>query len=548
MTDPFDERMRELARAARAETEADLDTDHIDDALDDVRHTNATTAVAPGRPRHRRLVGWLTAAAALTFALSAGILFTRGTDDGVVTTDGSTPMSSPVSADLSMPAPTTLATTTALPTTAPSATSSPVVDPPTEADPTTTPVTTLPVATTMQTDGGDEVLGWREFPLEWSGIAGSCIPGAPTCTQLVHDADGDPVTYEPTTRILTRHVVPEVTATLPAGYGDRGFVVATGPQGVVYLSVAPAIPEELAADIVAVTLGDDDAGREIDRWSGVANTVGDSSLVPTPNGLVDVGCCGPDTVRPAVDADVVVPWVDRIGEPIVLETPVFVAEVEYPTLTVNRKNPDGSTQTWTYEPSADWMPRGMPNLTATFDGGFVAVEHGSQGMSITRGYADGRLDLFVLGPDFSNVDSVDPAGRILVGDIAGLDGRFARVDLFANGVNRWAGDMIVEPDGSIRFDDTSDVSAGSVVEFVAAIAPAAEVNEIRTIEIERRDETEWSATVTSSNLFDDSVAAVRWELVVERVDGRSFQVTSGRATQSCQSGRGHQDFSTELCV
>lgn len=549
MSDPFDDRMRELARAARAEAEADLD---VDGALDAVHSSTGTTAVPLRRPRHRRVAGWLTAAAALTFALGAGILFTRGIGDDIATIDGSTPSSSQAPIDALLTVPTTATVTT--PATAP-ATIAPAVPPPTEVMPaptastTTDPATSTSSPTTTAASTDDiETSDWRDFRWEGSGIPGSCALGAAKCTQLVHDAAGHPITYEPTARTLTRHGVPEVATSLPSEFGDAGFVLAAGPDDVVYLSIASAVPDELAADVVAITLADGDAGREIGRWSGVANTVGDSSLVPTRDGLVSVGCCGPDTIRPAPDADVLVPWLGRNGEPIALETPFFVIEIEYPSLTVNRKNPDGSTRSWTYEPAGDWMSRGMPNLTATFDGGFVASELGSDGSILARGYADGRLDQVVLGPDFVVASDADPAGRILLGDVSELPTQFARVDPFANGAAQWAGDVTIEPDRSLTFDDTTDVLAGSVVEFVDAIAPAADVNEIRTVEIDRRSETEWTATVTTSNLFDDSVGAVRWELIIEQVDSRTYDVTAGRATQACQPGRGHQDFTTEPCV
>lgn len=547
MSDPFDDRLRDTARAARSETEASLD---VEAALEAMHRNSGTVSIEPGRPRHRTAVGWLVAAAALTFALSAGILFTRGTDD-VATTDDSIPTSSLERADATMPDPTLAATSTTPSASTTSTTPSPVVPPPTTAETTTTETTTAVTTTTVSpptTGAGVEVSGWRDFPWAASGVPGSCVPGDATCTQLVHDASGDPITYQPTTRVLTRHVTPEVAVTLPVEYGDAGFVVAAGPDDVVYLSVAPAVADEMAADVVAVTLADKDLGREIGRWAGVTNTVGDSSLVPTRDGLVDVGCCGTDTIRPAPDAQVLVPWLGRDGEPVALDTPVFVVEIEYPALTVNRKNPDGSTRTWTYEPAGDWMPRGMPNLTATFDGGFVAAELGSGGSTLARGYADGRLDQVVLGPEFVVVDGVDPAGRILVGDVPELDGWFARADPFANGVNRWSVETTTGADGSIDVGDTSEIAVESVVEFVDAVAPPPDVNEIRTIDVIRRDEGEWSATVTTANLFDDSVAAVRWELEIRQIDGRSFEVMTASATQRCQPGRGRDTFSTERCV
>ncbi|MCB0968168.1 MAG: hypothetical protein KDB37_15160 [Ilumatobacter sp.] len=538
MSDRFDEQMRELGRAARAEAEAALD---VDTALAAIHRSTGTTSVVTAEPPQRPRVGWLAIAAAVVVAIGAGVWFAR--DDGAVVTVTPTVPSTvtpTVPATTPQVSPTTAATTT--PTNVPATTA-----------PTTVPATTAPstVPTSSPVPVGQVVrdVDWRDLPWEASGIAGSCVFGESTCTQLVHDAAGVPITYEPTTRTLVRHGVPELAVTLPAAYGDAGFVVATGPDDVVYLSVAPEVPEEMAADVVAVTLTDGDAGREIGRWAGVTNTVGDSSLVPTADGLLNVGCCGTDTIRPALDAEVPVPWIDRNGEPVALESPTFWVQIEYPALIVHRRNPDGSSRSWTYEPAGDWMPRGMPNLTATFDGGFVAAEFGSDGSTLARGYADGRLDQVVLGPEFVVVDAVDPAGRILLGDVAELDDQFARVDPFANGVAAWAGEITVDTDGTIVFvDDPSDVRAGSVVAFVAAIVPPADVNEIRTIDAERHSELTWTVTVTTSNLFDDSVAAVRWELEVAQVGVATFQVTSGQASQLCSPGRGPDVFTTELCV
>lgn len=56
-----------------------------------------------------------------------------------------------------------------------------------------------------------------------------------------------------------------------------------------------------------------------------------------------------------------------------------------------------------------------------------------------------------------------------------------------------------------------------------------------------------TVTVTHDGFFDDSVKASRTEAVLEWRDG-AWAVASTAATHQCWPGRGHQDFSTELCV
>ena len=71
---------------------------------------------------------------------------------------------------------------------------------------------------------------------------------------------------------------------------------------------------------------------------------------------------------------------------------------------------------------------------------------------------------------------------------------------------------------------------------------------MRTIDATRWSEGEWTVEVTTSNLFDDSVEAVRWVLVLTRGDDGRFRFESGQWSQSCQPGRGHQEFSPDLCI
>jgi hypothetical protein len=57
-----------------------------------------------------------------------------------------------------------------------------------------------------------------------------------------------------------------------------------------------------------------------------------------------------------------------------------------------------------------------------------------------------------------------------------------------------------------------------------------------------------TVTVTIDNLADDSIAAVRYVLRFEDHGDDAIRLAAGSWSQRCQPGRGHQDFTTELCV
>jgi hypothetical protein len=56
-----------------------------------------------------------------------------------------------------------------------------------------------------------------------------------------------------------------------------------------------------------------------------------------------------------------------------------------------------------------------------------------------------------------------------------------------------------------------------------------------------------TVTVTLDGLQDDSVAAERYVLGLRR-DGEDWRLTSAMWAEACQTGRGHEGFSTELCT
>lgn len=55
-------------------------------------------------------------------------------------------------------------------------------------------------------------------------------------------------------------------------------------------------------------------------------------------------------------------------------------------------------------------------------------------------------------------------------------------------------------------------------------------------------------TVTKDGLLDDSVRAVRYELVFEKQADGTWRLSSASWAQRCAPRRGHQDFTPELCI
>jgi len=57
-----------------------------------------------------------------------------------------------------------------------------------------------------------------------------------------------------------------------------------------------------------------------------------------------------------------------------------------------------------------------------------------------------------------------------------------------------------------------------------------------------------TVTVTKSNLPDDSIYAVRYQFELQQMTDTLFRFIAGSWTQQCQHGRGHQEFTPDLCI
>ena len=161
---------------------------------------------------------------------------------------------------------------------------------------------------------------------------------------------------------------------LPDTYGSV-WIELVGPDDVVYLNVDPTVPDGdgVAADLIAVSLAPGDAGREIDRWQDVADRIGDSDLVATREGIVRVGCCGPDTLRPAPDAPIEV--LGSLGTGATPDRRRELAQTSAWCWSTRRTTFRRDDLSWTVE--SEDGGRGMPVVVPTFDGGIIALLDGS---------------------------------------------------------------------------------------------------------------------------------------------------------------------------
>lgn len=113
----------------------------------------------------------------------------------------------------------------------------------------------------------------------------------------------------------------------------------------------------------------------------------------------------------------------------------------------------------------------------------------------------------------------------------------------------------VDPGPAMRFVNASAARArngwaqspiNTAARFLSVVGLDARVSAITvpSAELGRRA----VVTITQEGLLDDSVRAVRYRLVLRRRADGTWRIFSAVRTQRCWAGRGHEDFSDELCV
>ena len=168
--------------------------------------------------------------------------------------------------------------------------------------------------------------------------------------------------------------------------------------------------------------------------------------------------------------------------------------------------------------------------------------------------------------DYQHFEIADPAAAVLEGSPIGGDS-----DADANGAVEPCSVPVSAADAWPGSDDLIDPASGqldpaSFNEFLRTAGPPISTSPCDAtrvlLRLDRpRDEGETvrivvepdgaagtTVTVTNEHLADDSVTAVRFVLQFLTHPDGTIELAFGTWSQRCQPGRGHDDFSAELCV
>lgn len=371
------------AAAAHRATVTDAETDA---ALTAVRHRIAAGDTGrpvelPQRRTTERWRPWAAAAALMVIVAGGAIVLGQRHDDGksiVPATDPSTSLATN-STDVATTTPTTTA-------------------------PTTTAPTTLALV--------QPIVPYR-------------CASQYTCTQLTNTDDGRIVAYEPTAEALV--VYDGLGSTelqrvfLTDQFADAfPSLVSVGPDDVVYVTInTPGIIDP-SRDLLAIPLSGPAAGTIVMRWTGLDGS-GDSTLVPQPDSLVVVACCGYMETRPTADSTRY-PYVDRSGA-VTPDSRRTTFRMDLASGAGTLVRVESGAETTFALPVEFQSPRDFPQLVATDDGGAIALDWiylpDGDGMFIAHflaatGESQARVDVYKL--DTVQIALLEPANTVLVID------------------------------------------------------------------------------------------------------------------------------------
>ncbi|HYN33333.1 MAG TPA: hypothetical protein VES40_11970 [Ilumatobacteraceae bacterium] len=540
--------LRRLARDAIDEAEAQIDVDAAFAAV----ASGSGSSVRPVRDRGRRRRWVMLGEAAAVAALAVGAVVLLAMRDNATDSD--------IIGDTTASIPTTVVASTSTPPI--TSVAPPVVDPvPAESVSTTTPIA-IELAATWSAIAATSDVMW-----ESSGIARTCgmvwweqqQMEQERCTELVVDPAGVPVSYDPTTRVVTRHLRDggPVEFRVSDEYVDA-HLIAAGPDDVVYFALDNEWPK--SSDVLAVSVNRGDAGTVLERFPEVMG-IGDADLFLTPTGLVLSGWYeqGP---RPAPGAVPFVEWVQRDNGDVE-SSPLY-----YPGGSLDDAAGTVSAQGWQWFLGEDRaIPEGgTGEVLGTHDGGFIAsyIEHDAElRTEVIRGFRDSSIEHWLLPGSWFELGTpvLEPQGTFLIPNGT----TFARVTPFATSSNGWDGELQVDPAngatdavGLNEYLDGIYASLGEGADgplpwhtgpgpFANAIAGPIQPGEIRTIRVLASDGADTTVVVTTEGFFDDSVFGVQLTVHLNFTDA-GLRVDHIDWKNTCQPNRGHQDYQAGLCT
>lgn len=472
--------------------------------------------------------------------------------------------SAPSTVASTSPSTTAVPATTAPPTTAPATTEAP-------ADSTTTSTTVAPTTTTAP-PSNDELPGvpvLYEFECR-DGFLCTQFDEAPSGAIIATELDGTSLRrYEPDRVVDIEVVLPEGLA-----FGAGAALMTVGPDDVAYVVVEQVPYVDPIQDLLAVATTGPRAGDVVASWEGVLDGSGDTDYVTTAEGLVPVGCCNFDAIRPDPTSPPTVSWVDSTGEPTTSSGP-------FATITTGD---GGNTLTIADGDATSVYPL---SIFAQFMRGMAPVDVLDDGRVVMRTFEMGAWVTTLYTPDDAGQSAFVGAGETIVeatwsapatdaqpfvlevlrsGDVlAVVAGELRQIPLDDTGERGWndtarSRDWQVTADGLNEFIDSEQPQwAADPFVFGAMLVQSWYPNEQTLVEVPDPsldpfdpDGVDVGSTgdivITTSGFLDDSVAASQWTITVEVADDGLLRFVSGTSAQRCQPGRGHQDFRPELCI
>ncbi|MFZ4809996.1 MAG: hypothetical protein ACOYL9_01505 [Ilumatobacteraceae bacterium] len=359
----------------------------------------------------------------------------------------------------------------------------------------------------------------RAFPLELDGCGGCSIDSL---------ADGRLIVFRESTGSFVLIAADGTTQEIRLDQPPSASLLAVGPDDVVYL-VTRATSEE-PTDIIAFRLGTSMA-TEIARAKAVGDPSGDTDIVPTTNGLVAVGCCSFDPIRPDPNAEPLMRWVNRDGATVTDSRPqirvetVVAGEGAANGVAFVREDANGTVKRWPATGGIEAFIRGMPGVAPLDDGGAIVVyqDLGGAATIYLRLKPNGAIERTTSAPQY--------AFPIRSGALYGWgDGSFEQIVLatFTDPVDALGGGL---PTGS----SADDVIQQLVAQRQPQVAEQGDcVTSVRVVGRTGTDPV--IATIASRNPCDDSVGGQNLTSTIgSDADGR-WAVTAATEANLCLRG------------
>lgn len=301
-----------------------------------------------------------------------------------------------------------------------------------------------------------------------------------------------------------------------------GWMIAVGPDDVVYVATDSYGGGETAGDIVAYRL-DGAVATEITRARSVTDPSGDSDIVATRDGLVVVGCCGGSAVRPDPSSEPAMRWVDRSGATVVDDRPFIRVENVDGGVAFVRQDRDGTTTRWPSSGAISATIRGMPGAAALADGGAIVTYWDPAG----------------TGTTFLRLRPWGAIERTISPDVFAHPTRSGRLfDSSADGPREIALAGLTEPSDAMDDDLPTGSSANAVIDaLLARLQPRDDCEASRVALLGRSGSDPVIATIGQRLGCDDSAGGQNVTYTIRpNADRTLWSVTAASKATLCLQG------------